>query len=285
MRLSEFLREAGPNELRLPTDHLSVSQTQMIYRCAEQYRHRYVLGKKERPGAALIVGSAFHSAIEQDFNYKLGEGELLPEKELREIYHDSFDKQVEDRGGVSEIVWDKQEKPDTARLHGEEVTFLYHERTAPMMNPAAVEHRFELEIPGLPIPVVGVIDFIGARDGSPFLADYKTSNRAKRSLETGWLLQGRVYQRVEPLPVEWHVVVKGSKPNVITPLDAPDLFQFLEPGTNQFVDKTFQQAAKLVSFYMTEFGPDEPWPTTGLGHSWACSFCGFKTACPAWSLQ
>jgi hypothetical protein len=67
VRMEEFLRDASGHELTLPVDHLSATQISMLNRCPEQYRQRYVLGKKERPGAALIVGGAFHEAIEDDF--------------------------------------------------------------------------------------------------------------------------------------------------------------------------------------------------------------------------
>ena len=33
---------------------------------------------------------------------------------------------------------------------------------------------------------------------------------------------------------------------------------------------------------MEQYGPDEPWPTTGRFHTWACDYCGFRGDCPAW---
>jgi hypothetical protein len=45
-------------------EHLSASSIGMFRRCPEQFRHRYILGEKERPGEALLIGSAFHTGLE-----------------------------------------------------------------------------------------------------------------------------------------------------------------------------------------------------------------------------
>jgi hypothetical protein len=94
--MEEFLRDASGHELTLPVDHLSATQISMLNSCPEQYRQRYVLGKKERPGAALIVGGAFHEAIEDDFLQDSYERRLFS-KTIRTIvasYHQAFDKIV-----------------------------------------------------------------------------------------------------------------------------------------------------------------------------------------------
>jgi hypothetical protein len=99
-RMEEFLRDASGHELTLPVDHLSATQISMLNRCPEQYRQRYVLGKKERPGAALIVGGAFHEAIETDFAWKISNGELLDESFVEAAYHRAFDNRIDELGGV-----------------------------------------------------------------------------------------------------------------------------------------------------------------------------------------
>lgn len=289
--IEEFVRDAGPSDILLPVEHLSVSQVQMLNRCPEQYRQRYVLGKKERPGAALVIGSAFHDTIEADFRHFIDYSGLLDEKDLKDVYHANFDAKLEEAGGVNEVSWDEKAKPDTVRLHGEQVTLLYHDRVSPTMTPMAVESKFEISVPGVPVPIHGLIDFIGDTDSKnetyvKRLVDYKTSARAQRTLKPEWILQGRTYQYAEQGGgVEWHVVVKGAKPNVITPTDAPDLFQIEQPGTAQYIERTYQQAAKLISFYWQAFGADEPWPMSGFTHPWACGFCAWKSTCASWRLS
>lgn len=291
--LREFLADASASDIgaAFPSDHLSVSQVQMLERCEEQYRERYVLGKKQRPGAALIIGSAFHKAQEANFGLVIEQGAAMEERQLLGAYHAAWDAELDKYGGVNEVVWDK-EKPDTVRRNGEEVTLLYASRVAPKYQPTHVEHKFEVVVPGVPVPVVGMVDLLAIHSpatastpgsgGGAIAADYKTSARAQRTLKPEWKFQGEVYQYAVNRPIEWHVVVKGTKPNVITPADSPDLFQFEESGTRPFVERKFRDAAARIAWLMREYGPDEPWPTTGYLHPWACGFCGFKTDCIAW---
>jgi hypothetical protein len=89
--MEEFLRDASGHELTLPVDHLSATQISMLNSCPEQYRQRYVLGKKERPGAALIVGGAFHEAIEDDFAWKIRRRASSDESIVEAAYHQAFD--------------------------------------------------------------------------------------------------------------------------------------------------------------------------------------------------
>src|SRR5438270_4354526 len=152
-RMEEFLRDASERDVTLPVDHLSASQISMLNRCPEQYRNRYVLGKKERPGAALIVGGAFHKAVEADFAQKITYGHLLEDGDLMATYHQAFDDKVSEAGGVEEVVWDDREKPDVARKHGQGCVEQYHSQVAETVQPGRVEYKFEKEVPGSPVPV------------------------------------------------------------------------------------------------------------------------------------
>ena len=302
--MSDYLRDAGPGDITLPVDHLSASQVSMLQRCHEQYRQRYVLGKKEKPGAALIVGVAFHKAIEADFSYKIDLGQLCNDKTIVDLYNAEFDEILENNGGVNEIVWDEKEKPDMARKHGQGCVEQYHSQVAPKLEPESVEYEFSKEIKGVPVPVVGRIDLVAHRlnvhnplvygpdafdsqgnqrtTTQALVADYKTANRAKRQIQPDWRFQGETYQWVSGRPVEWHVAVKSSRPSIITPLESPELLQSLSESVKPSVELRYTHAAKLIGWLMREFGPDESWPTTGYSHPWSCSYCGFQKDCVAW---
>lgn len=280
MKIEEFLHDASSSDLLLPTDHLSASQVGMLNRCEEQYRRRYVLGEIERPGAALILGQAFHRSVEADFTECIREGELLSENALEATYHHAFDTILEEKGGVDEIVWNEHQKSDTVRKIGFNCTKLYHGQVAPRLTPTSLETNFSKEIePG--INVEGIIDFTG-KSQIPIIADYKTASRSTRSPKPDWRFQGETYQWVTQKPLEWHVVVKSSRPSVITPLESVDLLQPYREERNQFVVDTYKMAARKISWLMRVFGPDQYWPTTGYTHPWACGYCGYQKTCPAW---
>src|SRR4051812_9430507 len=61
----------APPEFNLPVDHVSASFFGMGFRCPEQSRQRYVLGKKERPAEAPVMGTAVHAALELNFLQKI----------------------------------------------------------------------------------------------------------------------------------------------------------------------------------------------------------------------
>src|SRR5437879_6191865 len=119
---------AEPQAWSLPIDHLSASSFGMWSRCPEQWRRRYVLGQKESPGAALVIGSGFHFAQEHNFRQKIESFVDLPAEEVAEAFHHGWERELEKYGGVNEVVWDDREKPDTVRAKGEKLAVAY--RTA-----------------------------------------------------------------------------------------------------------------------------------------------------------
>jgi hypothetical protein len=268
--LQEFLRDAGPGDLAPhlpPVEHFSFSQINLFRTCEEMYRRRYVLGEKERPSGNLIVGGAFHTAMEHNFNHVIEHGYQHSTDDVLELYHTAFTERVEADGGADEIIWDS--KPETERAGGAGATRAYRESVGQFVEPVAVEQSFEISIPGVPLPVVGKIDVVQRKTQ----IDLKTANKAQYSIKSSWLLQGETYMLATGLPVEWHVAVKGTSPKAITPLERPALLQPLLKDGRQ-VHLKYQQFVKKLAWLMREFGPDNPWPDA-KSHPWACNFCGW----------
>src|SRR3990172_3620826 len=69
-------------------EHVSAFSMAMLSRCPRQFCEHYLLGKKERPGAAGIVGSAFHGTMEKDMAQKVTSGGNLNLGTKVEFYHD-----------------------------------------------------------------------------------------------------------------------------------------------------------------------------------------------------
>src|SRR5262245_12765341 len=79
--------------------HLSASSLTMLGRCPEQFRRVYLKGERQRPGAALVWGSADHYAHEQNFAQKIVSHVDIPEGDVALAFAEGFDQKVESEGG------------------------------------------------------------------------------------------------------------------------------------------------------------------------------------------
>ncbi len=271
--------------------YISPSQLKMFQRCPEQYRRRYVLGEKEAPAAALVWGSADHETFENHFAGQLAHGKLMTVEEIRLLFATKFDERVEKDGGVAEIQWSSKERltggdalkaAAETKDRGVGLAAAYRQQAAEAIKPKAIEERFEIRVAGSPVPIRGAIDLVadvpkvvGSDERVERIIDRKTSGRTAMSGE--WHIQGRVYQLVKPLPIEWQLSVKNKTPKIVA-FDPAFIF---EPPAQRIVEAQLQRTiASIANCYLT-FGPDDPWPDA-IGSAWACGYCGFRPTCPWW---
>jgi len=80
------------------------------------------------------------------------------------------------------------------------------------VQPIQVETRFEVDIPGVAVPVIGYIDVNEALRA----IERKTARAKTVVVKPGWRLQGLVYQYAKRQPVDYHVSVKTKTPAVYT---------------------------------------------------------------------
>lgn len=149
-------------------DHLSYSSINLYSMCARAWRFRY-LDKVQTPKSpALVFGSAFHNAIET----------AIANKDVSAPAEGYWDAAWNDATADGEIDWQK-DKPETFYNLG--VKMLKSKETLELLSEIkpfdaeSIEKKIELQVPGVPIPIIGYIDII-ERDGVP--ADFKTSSRS-----------------------------------------------------------------------------------------------------------
>ena len=281
-------------DLRFPPEleHISASSLKMAVRCEEQWRQRYVLGIKAPPGLSMLQGRADHKAIEFSMVQKVDTHVDLPTREVQDRYVEELEIAVDSSGGLAEIEVRDADTPqarqrayDQARVHGQDVVASYHQLVAPQVQPLAVEKEFRLAVPELPVEVLGYIDLVGE---IPLLASAEKviidrKRRARRSLkiEPEWSLQAEIYQLAEPLPHDWHLSVTTKTPQVVA--FEPELRQELPPRARS--ERLLQQLVAKIGWLYQRFGPDEPWPTTGKMHPWACGYCGYRDRCWGWKEE
>lgn len=283
-------------ELTFPPEleHISASSLKMAVRCEEQWRQRYILGKRLPPALAMISGRADHRAIEYSMAQKITTYEDLPVPEVEARFLDELESEVEKEGGINEIevrgAESKSEKLkvfDEERKHGPSVVAAYQRLASPYIQPVAVEKEFRLQVADVPVEVLGYIDLIvedpvdqGEHQlpTSQRIVDRKRRSRKSLKIEPEWSIQAEIYQLAEPLAHEWHLSVTTKQPQVVA--FEPELTQLLPPHERS--ERLLRQLVYKIGWLYQRFGPDEPWPTTGKLHPWACSYCGFREECWGW---
>ena len=153
-------------------DHVSFSQLNMILKCGEQYRRRYVQGEIIPPGAALTRGKCGHRAIEKNFRQKVETTIDLPKDEVVQTFVDEWEKEkfgiaytMEELDGDSPSVVEGKFKDSGVALVG-----TYQDAHAPLVQPVTVEDKFRVNFHGDFPPLDGVFDRI-TKDG--FVEDDK----------------------------------------------------------------------------------------------------------------
>jgi CRISPR/Cas system-associated exonuclease Cas4 (RecB family) len=285
--------------------HISATSLKMAVRCEEQWRQRYILGKKQAPNLNLIGGRADHKAIEESMVQKVESGVDLPVGVVRETFSRTLEEAVEEAGGLGELEFRdadtpqaKQKAYDELRQQGPQVAATYHTQVSPTLQPTTVEEKFTIDVPGVPVEVIGYTDLVAVDaveaslfiqldtvtletgGGNPRIIDRKRSGRAKNKPEPEWLLQAAIYQLAVPLPHEWHISVTTKTPKIQLPSD--NALLRVEVENKERTEKMLQMLVKKLGWLYQTFGPDDPWPTGGKLHPWACGFCGYRPDCWGW---
>ncbi len=274
---AERMRAEWPDEL---PPVFSASAMGMLVRCPEQYRQRYLLGIKSKPGAAMIWGRADHAAIEDHYRKVIDTGAGLTTTEVKDRFAEYVDTEIEDAGGVGEIEWrDAPRKEiDTIKKIGTSMVAMYHDEIAPTVEPIGLEEEIEVNHPLFARPVVGYVDILEENT----LIERKTSSRLASTPQPEWVWQGRIYQLAMPnKSCQWHVSVKHrsdpDKVRVNALLPVPP-----NPRMREATVMMLAQSMKQVEQLVTTYGPDHPWPGQGVLHPWACGYCGYRDGCSWW---
>lgn len=285
-RTMEDLLAEWPPEL----DHFSASSAKMAVRCAEQWRQRYVLGIKKPPSLKMIAGGADHKAIEKSMVQKIESHVDLPVAEVRDAYVAEVERRVDESGGIGELEWRDDVNTDTARVReydavrtdGQGVVSLYHNTVSPFLQPLTVEEKFEVDVPGVPVKMIGYIDLIADPViGATMMIDRKRVTKRSYNLQAEWTIQAEVYQLVRPIPMDFHLSVTTKNPSILTGMDDNRLQ--LQVPSRARTERLVQQIVAGIGFNYMKYGPYEPWPANGRLHTWACNYCGYRDGCWAWA--
>jgi RecB family exonuclease len=266
--------------------HLSASSIGMVLRCPRQFYRRYILGEKQRPGESLVIGSIFHETLEWNYRTKILSGEDQPISDALQYLQDAaVPKVLEEEGGEENVMWDEGSGVDNARSESERITTAYYRTVVPRIQPAGVEERFDIYVPGVEVPIIGYVD---VRDKDRII-DSKTGKQATRRVKPSWQLQGRLYAQARKMPVEFHSISRAKTPTIVTGLESADMVVNIPTdGQARNMAHTLKAAADMIEYYLATYGTEQEWPALGAVPDFTrtilpCDFCGWREGCPAWA--
>jgi hypothetical protein len=160
----------------------------------------------------LLLGGAYHGALEANFKYKKEKKEDLPLSDVLDAYDTCWEKRAapaEDEETVEEIDWE-DEDPGELKDKGAQLVKTYHRDVAPEIYPKEVELKLTRDA-ARKVPFVGYVDLI---DENGLVIDHKTSKRSKNADEANRDIQPSAYAYLmnKPINFEFQVAVKKVDP-------------------------------------------------------------------------
>ncbi|MBQ4133043.1 MAG: PD-(D/E)XK nuclease family protein [Desulfovibrionaceae bacterium] len=250
-------------------DHISPSMLGLFCRCQEAFYRRYINDEKMPPGISACIGTAMHKGAEVNHLQKIESGSDLPLSDIQDAARDGYENAIADgvfipAGEESGAAKNLAAGADTAVA----LAAAYAKSIAPHIPPVAVEEKLQAEVPGLPVPLLGIIDVLCSDNSCP---DLKSSVRKWPAGKVESSLQPQIYHHLLAenrginASMSFEVIThKGEHQSIPVKVQAEDILPVITRAQGLL------QAVKSGVFL-----PAEP------GH-WMCGpkWCGYFWSCP-----
>lgn len=254
---------------------LSASSISMLLTCPEKFRLSYLLQRWPKANAATTLGSAYHHALQRNFEQKVFTHADLSMADVFAAYDEGWGKALD-----TEDIWWRDDDPGKTKTLGAEMLRIYHSKLSPTVQPIAVEEFFEQPIPGVPIPLIGRIDLM--EQGR--IIDRKTAKTGATKAQPEWRVQAFCYFAAYPhMDFGWHVQSKEGKLRTYGFDKYPGLLLAQTPGKARAARLLVLRAWEMLTDFYTRYGLDQPWPGVALAHPYACSNCSHRSGCVWWT--
>ncbi len=200
-------------------EYLSYISISKYLSCAENWRRHYIAKEPTMSTPALVFGSAFHATIENYIEHKHKE-RTAPD--IAELWNSNWRSKVEAEKNVD---WGA-EQPDDHHKDGLRIVtnkdvLALVDSIRPKVDDVGLfmERKITLNVPGVPVPIIGYIDIMTA-DGVP--GDFKTASmawsdqKAKDELQPVFYLAAlnQLGVTVPRLAFRHYVITKAKTPKV-----------------------------------------------------------------------
>ena len=260
----------------------SPSRLNMLYRCGEQYRRRYIEGEVIPPDLGLIRGRATHKGVEANMASHIETGNYLMLEAVEAATSDALTAELAGEFTLGNEYQEYGLDKATGLVKDESVSLatLHATDLAPKITPEAAEVRIEVPASNtVPAKLVGVLDLI---DDQKKIRDVKTSRKSPPATVADNSTQLTFYELL------YHAYAGEQSGGQVldylvrTPKRGDTKIVTLE--TTRSYDDLVSLAARIeVATKMVEKEVFLPAPED----SWQCSekFCGYASTCPFFRSQ
>lgn len=254
---------------------LSISAIDMLSKCGEQYRRRYIEHERQRPGVSLLVGKGVDASVSANLEHKIRTGQLLLFDEAVSAARDSFEREWssqeialsadEAEKGVSATKGFAIDK--TIRLAS-----LHARDAAPSIQPTAVQRHWRIELPNYPMDLLGVTDI---EEGGT-VRDTKTSAKSPKPNEADLSDQLTLYALAKRVLDKTPGTIKVALDYLVDLKTAPKIV--VRESTRDEDDMRVMLRRIEVAERAIEKGVFVP----ARQSDWWCSqrWCGYFNSCP-----
>lgn len=269
--MNPTMHENGGQAAVAVKPHLSYTQLNMLLRCGEQYRRRYIEGERVPPGSAGALGKSFHLAQESNYRQKITSKQDLPVEAVTAAFSDAFDVESND------VLWTPEEaEAGIAKVKGDlkdegvKLVEVYHTEVAPAVQPESCEEVIPVALEGFPYDLKCVVDLV---DDKQVVHDSKTRGKsptaeeANKSMQlTAYALAYRVSRKEQERGLQLDVAVRNKNPKIVT---------LPTQRTNEQIGRFLETMARAAE--AIQGGVFLPAPEG----AWYCSpkFCGYYGTC------
>jgi hypothetical protein len=222
----------------------------------------------------MTQGWAVHEAVAFDLTQVIETQEKAELSMVLDVFGDSFDVNVEEEGGATELEWnnelltggDARKAAGAFKDEGLVIQKLHHDIHVDTLKPIKVETRIDTIVEGIPFQTV--IDL----EEEDEIADHKLAKTTR--IWPHWITQTGFYRLVSGKPSRIEILRKGKNPLVDV--------KGHEPYSDSNVDKYKSLLVNVkdsIMRNMTSPGPDHTWTPNGA-HTGSCNICSFKDRCP-----
>ena len=159
---------------------LHVSGLNLLARCGERFRRRYIDGEKTPPSVSMAAGTAVDAGVTYDLTTKILTGALAPDDAVLDCARDAAASEWE-RG----VVLNQEDAEDGLKGSKDELidaavslAGLHHQKLAPVLQPTRVQRPWVLDITGLPGTALQLAGTIDIQEGTRAIRDTKTSAKS-----------------------------------------------------------------------------------------------------------